>query len=283
MASRRDKQAPVSARQRIAEQQRAEQVRRKRTRMIMVGVAVVVALAMIIGAMLLANAARQREAAGEGSDAYVSGLSQVSAPQLDAVGVGAARDAATPVEGGEPVMVDGKPRVLYVGTEYCPYCGMERWALTIALSRFGTFDGLEASRTPANESSIPTVSYEHATFASDLIVFDGFETADAEGRPLQTLSADDDATLRQFNPGGSVPWTYWGTSHQLGASYDGGFLADANPDEVLARLGDANSSEAQGILGAANVHTARICALTGNQPGEVCDAPGVRAAAEFVG
>ncbi|HUC04207.1 MAG TPA: DUF929 family protein, partial [Acidimicrobiales bacterium] len=40
---------------------------------------------------------------------------------------------------GSTMTVDGKPEVFYVGAEFCPYCGAERWAMYIALSKFGTF------------------------------------------------------------------------------------------------------------------------------------------------
>src|SRR5205823_15010475 len=36
----------------------------------------------------------------------------------------------------------GKPEVLYIGAEYCPFCAAERWSLVYALARFGTFKGL---------------------------------------------------------------------------------------------------------------------------------------------
>lgn len=52
---------------------------------------------------------------------------------------------------------------------------------------------------------------------------------------------------------------------------------------MAAKLADTNSPEAQGILGAANVTTAQICALTGDQPSDVCTAPGVVAAKEVLG
>ena len=40
---------------------------------------------------------------------------------------------------------DGKPEVLYVGAEYCPFCAAERWPVVVALSRFGTWSGLSAT------------------------------------------------------------------------------------------------------------------------------------------
>ena len=36
----------------------------------------------------------------------------------------------------------GKPEVLFVGAEYCPFCAAERWPLIVALSRFGHFGAL---------------------------------------------------------------------------------------------------------------------------------------------
>ncbi len=33
----------------------------------------------------------------------------------------------------------GKPEVLFVGAEFCPFCAAERWPLIVALSRFGHF------------------------------------------------------------------------------------------------------------------------------------------------
>src|SRR5215469_5182042 len=32
---------------------------------------------------------------------------------------------------------DGKPEMLYIGAEYCPYCAAMRWSMAVALSRFG--------------------------------------------------------------------------------------------------------------------------------------------------
>jgi len=33
--------------------------------------------------------------------------------------------------------------VSYVGGEYCPYCAIQRWALLVALSKFGSFTNLD--------------------------------------------------------------------------------------------------------------------------------------------
>src|SRR6202043_382420 len=46
---------------------------------------------------------------------------------------------------------DGKPEILYVGAEYCPYCAAQRWAVVTALSHFGTFSGLGTTTSSASD------------------------------------------------------------------------------------------------------------------------------------
>jgi hypothetical protein len=60
---------------------------------------------------------------------------------------------------GPPLARGGKPGVLYVATEYCPYCAMENWPLIVALSRFGQFTGLTTSRSPEFEHIAPVDSW----------------------------------------------------------------------------------------------------------------------------
>jgi hypothetical protein len=48
---------------------------------------------------------------------------------------------------GPALTKDGKPEVLYVSTQFCPYCASENWALLIALGRFGTFAGVNEIRS----------------------------------------------------------------------------------------------------------------------------------------
>ena len=54
---------------------------------------------------------------------------------------------ATPAPANaRPLTSAGKPEVLYVATEYCPFCAAQSWPLIIALSHFGQFSGLNVSR-----------------------------------------------------------------------------------------------------------------------------------------
>ncbi len=50
----------------------------------------------------------------------------------------------TVLSGQPPMTLNGKsPAMLYYGAEYCPYCAAERWAMTAALARFGTWSNLQ--------------------------------------------------------------------------------------------------------------------------------------------
>jgi hypothetical protein len=71
----------------------------------------------------------------------IAQLTPVPASVLDEVAVGTAMHEPSKIT-APALTVDGKPRVLDVGAEYCPYCATEKWALVVALSRFGTFTGL---------------------------------------------------------------------------------------------------------------------------------------------
>ncbi|HSR26568.1 MAG TPA: DUF929 family protein, partial [Candidatus Eisenbacteria bacterium] len=79
----------------------------------------------------------------------VSILTAVPAADLDRIGLGSAGGKVVRIS--EPALAGptGRPEVLYVGAEYCPYCAAERWPLIVALSRFGTFSGVRAAASSA--------------------------------------------------------------------------------------------------------------------------------------
>ncbi len=76
------------------------------------------------------------------------------------------------LKGQPPLTLDGKtPAMLYYGAEYCPYCAAERWAMTAALSRFGTWSDLKitASSHTDIDAETHTFSFYGATFTSPYI------------------------------------------------------------------------------------------------------------------
>src|SRR4029079_19324163 len=94
-------------------------------------------------------------------------------------GAGSAGVQAAPAPITAPALTSGgKPKVLYVGAEYCPFCAAQRWPVVVALSRFGTWSGLRQT-TSASGDVYPdpsTLSFHRAAYASDYLSFTGVET-----------------------------------------------------------------------------------------------------------
>ena len=279
-----------SARQNNAQLQkiRAEQKAAERRRSVLIaGIASVVVL-VIVGAVvafaLFAPKAPQTTAATSGavSDTVAKDVSSVPASAFDAVGVGSAQGGVVKsISGGTVQEKDGKPRLIYVGAEYCPYCASERWSLVTALSRFGTWSGLEYMVSTDNDqpASIPTLSLKDAKFTSDYLNFESYEAQDRDGKPLQTVPADVQK-IEQSTGTTGIPFIWFaGTAYQSGALYDGTVLQNLSQEKIASQLATPTSDVAKGVLGGANLTTARLCQLTGNKPADVCTSSGVTKAA----
>ena len=220
-------------------------------------------------------------------------VTTVPAATLDAVGFGTAQAAPTRID-APPLTADGKPQVLYVGAEYCPFCAAQRWPVVVALSRFGTWSDLGAT-TSASEDvfpDTPTLSFHGAGYTSDHLSFTGVELQgrtleNGQYAPLDQLSPADQKTFETFNrppyvegDGGSIPFLNIGGKFiKVGSSYDVEVLEGKSRDEIAAALADPDDPIAQAVNGSANILTAAICETTDGQPAAVCTAPGVTAAA----
>jgi len=277
-----------------ARQLQAQQKRRdaRRRLLIRVGAPVLVVLAVI--ATLVVVRINQQPAtavtgapSGPVSATVTHAIADVPAATFDTVGAGTLTAAPSAITGPALTTADGQPRVVYIGAEYCPYCAAERWAVATALSRFGSFTDL-GQTTSASADVYPntaTLSFHGATYTSDLLAFTGVETTTnvptASGyAPLDTPSAADQALDTQYNPQGSIPFIDLGNKYMIaGASFDPAVLQGLSQDEISAKLADPLSPVAQAVDGAANVITAAVCALTGQQPAAVCGSAGVVAGA----
>ena len=266
---------------------RAEQERAARQRRLLGLVAVLVVLVLVgVLAMWFISRDTTDNTAAADADAVASAqvidtVTSLPAATFDAVGRGGALASPTPLSGSAALTEDGKPRVLYVGAEFCPFCAMERWSLVAALSRFGTFEGLKGSISSSDEgelSDIQTLSFLDATYTSAHVALTTYETSDRERAPLQTLSGEDEALFGKHNPQGGIPWIDWGGDATSGVGFDGRLLVGKSAQAIASALEDPTSEIAQAVLGSANVETAQICALTKGEPADVCDSPGVKAA-----
>ncbi len=249
------------------------------------GVLIVVIALVIVKVATGAGGPKSGEKASAASRGVVGAVTSVPVNVLDTVAAGTIKTPPSRIS-GSPLTADGKPRVLYVGAEYCPYCAAERWAMVVALSRFGTFTGLgQTASSPSDVyPSTPTLSFHGASYSSKYLSFTGKEIQSNQvvnGRyaPLDKLDPADRSLMTTYDGGGGIPFIDIGGRYVIsGASYDPQTLHGMTHKQVADALSDPTSPVAKAIDGTANVITAAICDSTGHQPSNVCTAPGVAAA-----
>ena len=226
----------------------------------------------------------------------VRAVTSVPASALDAVGAGQGITPPAAIAPGAPAVTsDGKPEVLYVGAEYCPFCASQTWPTVIALSRFGTFSGLTLMTSSATDifPNTATLTFHGSTYSSDVVSFVGLElntnqlTASGTGyEPLDTLTVEQQQIMQTFDvppytsQSGSIPFLLIGNRFAIsGSSYPPDVLQGKTWQQIASALSDPSSPVAKHVLATANMLTASICELTGGEPVNVCTSPGVSSAA----
>lgn len=189
------------------------------------------------------------------------------------------------IKGGKPLVANGKPELLYIGAEFCPYCAAERWAIVGALSKFGTFKGLELMESSSTDiyPNTNTFSFLNATYTSKYLTLVTREIETRTHAPLQTLTTKENALLNLYDVppyvpsthyDGSIPFVDFANKYVIdGASYSPQILAGLNWQTIAATLSDPTSPVAKGIDGTVNEVTAGVCTMTNNHPGSVCKTP----------
>jgi hypothetical protein len=285
-------------RSRIAEQRASAQRKQTRNRILIAGGAIVAVVGIVLGLILTSGNSTSttgRSGGGSGSGAptgqalanLITTTTSVPAATLDRIGAGQVSAPPKSISGA-PLTSGGKPEVLYIGAEYCPYCAAERWAMVVALSRFGTFSGLQVTRSAAMNGAgqaelypnTATWTFAHATLASSYLTFTPVETytnvpdpSTGGYLPLQTPTKEQLALLEKYDSanGGAIPFVDYGNRYlTVGASYDPAVLAGLNWNQIAAALHNPSSPVAAAVLGTANYMTAAICGLTNDQPASAC-------------
>jgi len=169
-----------------------------------------------------------------------------------------------------------------MGAEYCPYCAAERWAMIVALSRFGTFSGLSTVHSSSTDvfPNTPTWTFYKSTYTSPYLTFTPVETTtnvpDANSPlgyvPLQTSTSAQLALQTRYGGAqGTIPFIDFGNKYVIsGASYSNQVLGKLSWSQIAADLHNPNSPVAEAVDGTANYITAAICKMTGNQPASAC-------------
>ena len=169
---------------------------------------------------------------------------------------------------GSPYVAGGKPVVVYIGADFCPYCAMERWSLIIAFSRFGNFSNLHyMTSASGSEGDYATFTFTGSSYSSKYVVFQTIEQEDRDRNVIATIPSNYSAEFQD-----AYPFVNFGNKYILGTLIpDLSGLTSKNWTQVF---NDISSSDSTGTLikEGANAVTALICRLTSNQPTSVCTA-----------
>jgi hypothetical protein len=293
------------ARDKVAAQQAiARQTERRRRVFIAVGCvfAVIVIVVALVVVKSLSKPASPPVSTPQGSKAVAASVTHsiatVPATVLNHVAAGPAQPSQggtyphavqTISPAGKLLTSGGKAQVVYVGAQYCPFCAAERWALAVALSRFGTFSNLSLIHSSSSDvyPSTPTLSFYKSTYTSKYLVFTTTEAETVSKAPLQPLTTLDKTLMTKYDVppyvpqgyDGSFPFVDFGNKYVIaGASYDPAILAHLTWQQIGADLANPASKVGIAINAAANHITAALCKITSNQPANVCTSTGVTSA-----
>jgi thiol-disulfide isomerase/thioredoxin len=286
----------MNARERIAAQQAAARRAEARRRMFLASGSVLGVIAIVIGLIVWKNASSNSASAASGTKATAAEVSLVTkqistvpAATLNAVGQGSGVSPLTATKGQPALTSGGKPEILFVGAEYCPYCAAERWALAVALSRFGTFSNLHLIHSSSSDvyPNTPTLDFYKSSYTSKYVQFTPVEWFGLvnNGVVLQKLTATQTALMAKYDaepytsePDHPYPFVDIGNQYLgISAQYLPSTLANLTWTQVAADIRNPGSAVAKGVDGTANSITAAICKITKNAPAAVCNSAGAQA------
>jgi thiol-disulfide isomerase/thioredoxin len=224
----------------------------------------------------------------------IHNATNVSESVFNDVGTGSLSSSSLPIQAVQnPTALtgsDGKPEVLYMGGEYCPYCAADRWVMLTALSRFGTFSGVQSMFSSSTDvyPNTPTFTFAHAKFTSQYVDFVMVEmwsrNANSSSAPdLEQPTAQQQQLMSTYDSGGGIPFLLIGGKFVGSTPYSPQDLAGKTQQQIAANLSDSSQQTTQDIIGNANLLTATICSVTGGQPSTVCQSPGVQKAGQLRG
>jgi hypothetical protein len=299
-----------SRREKIAAQRAAERRADQRRRILIASGSIVVVLAVVLTFIVIKLNNKPSPSSAQGLSngptgsaltSLVNTTTSVPASTLDSVGKGTFNGKIQTITGNPaPLTSNGKPELLYIGAEYCPYCAANRWAMIVALSRFGTFSGLATVHSAVTNGAgqqepypnTPTFTFAHATYSSPYLNFASVEgetnipdSTTGGYTTLQTATSAQQALLTKYDAppyidstqAGAIPFLDFGNKYvSLGVSYSNTALSGLTWSQIATALHNPNSTVAQAVDGTANYFTAAICKMTGNQPASACT-PAVQA------
>jgi hypothetical protein len=284
-----------SAREKIAAQREAARKAERRNRMLITGGSTLAVLVIVLVFIVVKVSQGSPSSPGNSSTtgtllpaSVASQVTGVPAATLDKVGKGlvpAFTRGQPPFSAGSgpAVTSGGKPEMLYIGAEYCPYCAAMRWSMAVALSHFGTLTplhGIHSSPTDTNPNTA-TLTFYKTGYHSKYLSFAPVENQTVNRAPLQNPTQAQNALWAKYEPDPNTrgyPFIAFGNKLVMkGPIYDAAVLQGKSWSQIAAALKDPTSPIAQSVDGAANYITGAICQMTNNQPANVCSSAAVTA------
>ena len=270
-----------NARERIALQQEAARKAEQRRRILIVGGSIGLVLVLVVALVLVKVLAKPAKQLGKGElpVAVQHQITNVPASTLTKVGTGQLQ-SSLPIKGitDTALTSNGKPDMLYIGAEYCPYCAAMRWPMAVALSRFGTFGPLKGIHSSSTDvyPNTPTLTFRNQQYTSKYLTFTPVENEGEQHQPLQPLTKSQQALWVKYdttNGSQGYPFIDFGNKAVLtGPLFVPQVLHGLTWAQVASKLKNPNDPVGSNITASANYMTAAICKMTNNQPGSVCKA-----------
>jgi thiol-disulfide isomerase/thioredoxin len=264
---------------------------------------VVVIVGAILGYKLAATGGSTKvTAAGAAPADVVAAVSHVPAADLSKVALGSPGSVfpPRPINGSQPPLTkNGKPEVLYMGAEYCPYCAATRWPLVVALSRFGTFSGLKATHSSSTDvyPNTATFSFYGSSYKSKYLSFVPVEmnknkAVNGTYPTLQVPTKQQAGLLAKYDSPpyvpqadqDGIPFIDFANQYLLsGTLYNPQVLQGLSMGTIAGSLSLPTSAQGRAIDASANYLTATICEITHNRPASVCSSQVVAKAEAALG
>lgn len=210
-------------------------------------------------------------------------------------------------------IINGKPSVIYLGSITCIFCGENRWAMALALSRFGNFSNLFEGYSALKDSDVPTIYWSPAHYNSSTVDLGSYyssnyinfiaieDTSPITGgfvvQPIPIIQQEINQSgnlayidafklIEQLNNFQGTPYTIWGSDQISGAdAIDFGNtpptsssdlqIVNMTHAQVLQQLAAFNDQFSQSEYAAADLYVAMVCSSI-NNTAPVCSLPAIK-------
>ena len=172
----------------------------------------------------------------------VAKVTSVPARVYNTVGQGTVYPLPQKLPGPLLTNAAGKPRVVYIGAEFCPFCANRTLGDGRRGSRIGTFTNLqvtESADTPETFPHTQTFSFHGSSYQSRYITFEPTETETNAEVPLDTPTPEQQELQNQYDAppyqpeNGAIPFIDFADEYLVsGSTYDPGVLQGKTYDQI---------------------------------------------------